>query len=124
RDIACPIDANEEERHATRLGALQRAEPMADRLEADPEIAAEQIDVVAQALRPLEKRCIRQNQRTGKIVRQTDVSKRACLLLGERPARGQIIHQFALFEEGKLRRHLERLLSWSQPARQPQAMSP
>ena len=50
-DVAGIVDAQHEERHAARIGPLQRGQAMADLLEAGIEALRQHVHVVAQRLR-------------------------------------------------------------------------
>src|SRR5258705_11059771 len=59
RYVSGAIDADEEERHAPRIVALQGAQPMAYRLKANAEPVTEQFDVVTALLRLVEENGVR-----------------------------------------------------------------
>src|SRR5947208_12461098 len=83
RYVSGAIDADEEERHAPRMMALQGAQPVADRFKADAEQVTEQFDVVTTPLRLVEENGVRQNQRSGEIVRKPDAGEAARFVAGE-----------------------------------------
>ena len=84
---------------------------MADRFETDLEPAGQLVDVVTQFVRRLKKLPVRQQQRAGKIVRQTDPRYLACLR-GELIVGGQDgVESVGLGEQGQLGGHLKGALA-------------
>lgn len=93
---------------------------MTDRLEADTELTAKPLDVVAQRLSRLQERAVGKDEGAGKVIRQPDAGERTRLLAGERRGLGEPSQQIVLLEEGELRRHLEGVLPRPQMRRQVQ----
>jgi hypothetical protein len=78
-NVAGAVHANEKEGHAWRAGPLQRAQAVADGLESHTEAARQQIDVVAQILRGLQERLVREQKRTGEVIGQANAGQGAGL---------------------------------------------
>ena len=80
RNIAGAVDADEEERHASRVVTLQGAQAVANRLKTHAKPMPEQFDIVTAPFGFREEDRIRQDQRTGKIVRKSDACEAAGFL--------------------------------------------
>ena len=111
RYVSGAIDADEEERHAPRIVALQGAQPVTDRFEAHAEPVTEQFDVVAAPLRFRQEDGVRQNQRTGKIVCEPDAGEAARFVAGELCLADDRTYRLVQFQNCDLRRELKRLLA-------------
>ncbi len=111
RHVAGPVDPDEEEGHAPRIGPLQCAQPVAHHLEAGAEVPGQQFDVVAQRLGLRQKTAVRQQQRTGEVVGQADARQRPGGRVGEARGGGQPIDHRAHLQQCELGRHLEGVLA-------------
>ena len=66
--VARTVHADEEERQAGRAAPCQRAQPVADRLEADTELVRQQLDVVAAGFGRTQETHVRHHQRASEVV--------------------------------------------------------
>ena len=106
-DVAGLVHAHEIERHAARAGTLQRAQAMRHLLEARVVAVLQLLDVVTQFHGGRRKAPIRHDERTGRVVEETDAGNvaRRCRL--EPGCRQHVVAEVGEEQVGQLRRELE-----------------
>src|SRR5262249_13905742 len=106
-DIPGYVDPNHVKRYPLRPGPSQRRQSMTNLFEANPEAAADDVDVVALLAGSLEKWGVRHQHRTGEVIRQCHPSERPGLGGSQVGIRNQSLENGALRKQSNLMGELE-----------------